>query len=162
MVAFKSNSARFTSRIKKQPKRLETNFQIRLERIVRIAHKKLLDKTPVFEGRTVRNYLLTMDNPYQGREIEPIGTGSPGQTNSMPLGTEPRRPANEAASLATQSNLKLSRNAFRKIFITNRSQAVAGLERGELPGQGKPSRSPNGMFKITMMEIVALLRSGAL
>ena len=161
MVAFKSNSTHFISQAKMVPEKLEVKFRIRLEKIVRVAHKSLLDKTPVFEGRTVRNYILTMDSPHQGSQIEPIGSGPPGPTNSMPLGSEPRRPANEAASLATQSALDL-RKPFRKVFITNNSEAVAGLERGELPGKGKPSRSPNGMFMITMQEIVTRIQSGAL
>jgi len=132
-----------------------------LRAVTKVVHRSLLAKTPVYTGETVRNYILTMDSPHGGVVFPPIGIQDTGPTNSMSLGTEPRRAANEAASLATQGNLNLS-DPFKKIFISNASPAVAGLEMGLLPPPPLRSRSPQGMFAITLMEVSARLSSGAL
>lgn len=160
-MSFKSNSSSFLTNSRKAAPRNEKNLGKRLTIISKIAHKSLIDKTPVYTGQSVRNFIMTMDNPNQGSAKAAIGSGPTGSTNSMSLGSEPRRGANMAAALATQSSLDFS-NPFRRMIITNSSPAISGLERGQLPGKGKTSRSPRGMFAITMQEISERVRSGAL
>ena len=159
---YKSNAASFISKLKKVPNKWEDRLGKKITNTIKFVHQSLIDKTPVHEGTTVRNYILTMDSPYSGGEIAAIGTGDPGRTSTMSLGSEPRRPANERAALATQANLNLKTNIYRKVYITNNSHAVGGLEMGDFPGGGLRSRSPNGMFGITMQEAIDRLKSGSI
>jgi hypothetical protein len=121
-------------------------------------HYSLMEKTPVFTGETVRNYIWTEGTPFGGL-AKAIGNQPPGPTNSQPLGTETRRPANEVAATITLENLSFV-NPFKKYFVTNNSPSVGGLELGKLPGNGKRSRSPNGMFLITEQVVNSKIKSG--
>jgi len=161
-VTFKSNIPQFKKDINDYFPKWKKEFAKRLNNISRYSHKQLMSKTPVYEGTTVRNYILTMNTP-SSTTYSPIGSGPTGQTNAMPLGSEPRRPANEAAAAESLNNLKIDvNNPFVRIFISNNSDSVAGLEVGALPGTPLQSRSPNGMFGITMEQLLSKLNSGSI
>jgi hypothetical protein len=85
---------------------------------------------------------------------EAIDNGPTGQTNSMTLGSEPRRQPNEEASEASLLGLNIS-NPFQVFYLTNLSPDIGGLELGILPGPPLKSRSPNGMFGIVHAQIAA-------
>ena len=108
--------------------------------------------TPVNTGQAVRNYIWTMNSPFRG-VLDPIDNGPPGPTNSMALGTEPRRGPNEAAAAESLGNINM-RDPFGVIYLTNTSPDIVGLELGLLPGPPLKSRSPQGMFGITQATIV--------
>jgi hypothetical protein len=159
---FKSNSVQFTKQLEAYFPKWKKDFAKRLDTAARYSHKQLMSKTPVHEGTTVRNYILTMNAP-SGAVYSPIESGPIGQTNNMPLGLEPRRGANEKAAEGSLTNLKIDPNKpFVKIFISNNTDSVAGLEVGELPGAPFKSRSPSGMFGITMEQLLSKLNSGSL
>ena len=139
--------------------KVEREFGKTVKRTVEAVHESLISKTPVYTGETVRNYIWTMGVPYNGPALAAIGTDDPGHTSEMALGVEPRRPANEAAATATIRLLAFS-DPYTAYHVNNKSPAVAGLERGELPGNYKKSRSPQGMFLITEVLIGAKLKSG--
>lgn len=159
---FKSNSKEFKDSLNKYFPKWKEGFAKRLDKIARYSHKQLMSKTPVYEGTTVRNYILTINTPFTG-VFEPISNGPTGNTNSMSLGTEPRRAENEAAAETSLSNLRIKPdNPFVKIIISNNSDSVAGLELGQLPGEPLKSRSPNGMFGITLEQLLVKLESGSI
>ena len=153
---FKSNASTFAKSLKDVSPRWNRKVATRIINAARFVHQSLIDKTPVWEGQTVRNYIMTLDVGYSGK-IDPIGEGATGQTSKMGLGDEPRRAENASAALETGSILTLD-NAFSRILITNNSDNVAGLELGQLPDSGR-SRSPNGMFAITLEELLSRLNS---
>lgn len=132
-------------------------FSDTVEGTVNTVHESLTSKTPVYSGQTVRNYRWSVGSPYSGPALEALGTEEPGNTGSMPLGTEPRRSANEEDSAKTLRLLDF-KNPFKAFYVTNKSPAISGLEKGELPTEGR-SRSPKGMFLITEMAVNTKLRS---
>lgn len=159
---FKSNIPQFEKQINAYFPKFKKDFAKRLDAIARYSHKTLMSKTPVHEGTTVRNYILTMGSP-SSVTYDPVESGPIGQTNNLPLGLEPRRGANEKAAEGSLSNLNISaENPFVKIYISNNADSVSGLEAGELPGEPYKSRSPSGMFGITMEQLLAKLGSGSI
>lgn len=137
-------------------------FGALIDVVTNAVHFSLMAKTPVHSGETVRNYIWTVNQPFNGPSISPIAGGPTGQTNKMPLGSEPRRSANEAAATTTLEALNF-KNPFKKYFVTNNSPQVRGLELGLLPmGDGFTSRSPSGMFLITEVAVNSQIRSGVL
>ena len=153
---FTSNAASFARSLKDISPRYQKRVAERIVNIARFVHKGLIDRTPVWEGQTVRNYIMTIDSGFSSK-LEAIGSEPTGQTSKMGLGSEPRRLENEAAALDSGSVLSVQ-NAFSKIYITNNSDNVSGLELGQLPDAGR-SRSPNGMFAITLEEAISKLNS---
>lgn len=114
-------------------------------------------RTPVNTGSAVRNYIWTTDTPFSGYH-DPIDNGDPGPTNSMTLGTEPRRAVNEAAAAESLGNLDMS-NPFQHFILTNNDPDIEGLEMGLLPGPPLASRSPNGMFGVAQAYFTAKLNA---
>jgi hypothetical protein len=156
---FKSNALQFKNSLRGVTPRFEKKIADRIVATAHFVHKSLIDKTPVWEGQTVRNYIMTIGTGFSGR-LEASGNGATGKTSKLALGNEPRRAENANAALES-GNVLNSKNAFNKIFITNNSENVAGLERGELPDSAR-SRSPNGMFALTLEEVINRLNSKAL
>lgn len=154
---FRSNSKSFSASLRRCALEERAKVAKRIVLTAHWVHESLVDKTPVWEGKTVRNYIMTVGSPFSG-EYEAIGTGPTGQTSKMALGTEPRRGPNAEAALSTGRVLS-EKNAFNRIYVTNNSDTVAGLEAGILPGGGLPSRSPQGMFAITLQEAASRLKS---
>lgn len=112
--------------------------------------------TPVNTGKAVRNYIWSVGTP--SRVVyDPIDNGPPGPTNSMALGTEPRRGPNEDASRETLLALDFS-NPFQSFILSNNADDIEGLEYGELP-TAERSRSPNGMFGLTQNFISELVKA---
>lgn len=153
----KSNYKSFAKGVEAEKKVIRNFVSSKIIATARFVHQSLIDKTPVWEGKTVRNYIMTIGSPFSG-EYDEINNGPTGKTSSMPLGSEPRRGPNAAAALKTGSVLN-EKTALSKIFITNNTDSVQGLEFGDLPGGGKPSRSPGGMYGLTLTEVQVRLRS---
>ena len=138
---------------------IDKEFSSTVKNTVEAVHDSLTSKTPVYTGQTVRNYIWQEGEGYSGPPLPAIDNGPEGFTNSMPLGTEPRRRPNEDAATKTVTSLNFS-DPYKKYTVVNSSPAILGLEMGELPGNGKKSRSPNGMFLITETAINSKLKSG--
>jgi hypothetical protein len=114
--------------------------------------------TPVHSGQSVRNYVWTIDVAFQG-VLEAIDNGPTGRTNSMPLGSEPRRHVNEEAAAASLLALNFT-NPFQTFVLTNNAPQIGGLELGLLPGPPLKSRSPAGMFGLTHQYTMLQLSRG--
>ena len=156
------NKRSFFAKLDALPRKIDRHFAKRIETIMAFAMGSLTKKTPVKSGRAVRNYVATTDYPYTGGIMEPLGVGPIEPTNELPLGPESRRPANTAAAVATLKNVTTRPNPYRRYFITNKAPNISGLEHGELPEPPYKPRSPNGMFAVTVQEIIARLQSGVL
>jgi hypothetical protein len=120
----------------------------------------ILQLTPVNTGRAIASYRWSVGSPETVNQ-DPIEIGSPFGTNTMALGTEPRRGPNEIFLFSSLSTLDFN-NPYVKIFLSNGAPHIKGLEHGQLPdGFVFIPRSPQGMFGVTLEAADALARSGA-
>jgi hypothetical protein len=151
------NGFEFRAKLGQAEKQIKLAFQKRNRKLLGIAMRNLIRRTPVHTGQTVRNYVATNGRPYGG----PSKSGRPAvePTNPLPVGAERLRGAATAEAVATLNNVDFS-NPFDNFFITNKSPAVAGLEAGELPKEPFTPRSPQGMFRVTLQEITLVVKTG--
>ena len=155
MAGIVLNEAAFIARLNAYPRVLQRNYTRRLRLAIDLLTDRVLARTPVYTGRTIRNWRWSMDTPFSG-VLPAAGTGQPGATNSMMLGSEPRRGANEADARATKDTLNVDR-PWRKFFLSNNAPNVGALEAGVAPDAAR-SRAPNGMLGISLVELEAFLR----
>lgn len=149
------NGAAFLKALDRHEERVLKLFRGRVRHTVSEALRRLLAKTPVFTGGTVASYVTSTTG---ATAVHP-GWAPVEATSQLPLGAEKNRPQAEAVPLAKLAALNFD-DPFQVFTITNANPAAAGLEAGELPGNGKPSRSPQGMFRVTNQELIALLQAG--
>lgn len=157
MAGFSTNRLEIERKVRASMKNFERRFAEGIRGLIIDADGFIKSLTPVHTGQTVRNYIWTAGEPFYG-VFDAIDTGDPGRTNSMPLGPEPRRAANEAAAAESLHGLDFG-NPFQTFVLTNNAPAVGGLEHGLLPGPPLQSRSPNGMFGLTHEYVMTRLRT---
>jgi hypothetical protein len=155
-VAYVKNKQQVERNVRKSMDKFKKRLGQGIADICMEADETIKSMTPVWSGLAVRNYIWTIGAPASG-VIDPINNGPPGPTNSMALGAEPRRDANEAASRETLLALDFS-NPFQTFTLVNNAPTIAGLEYGLLPTP-EQSRSPNGMFGQTQNYISEYVRS---
>jgi hypothetical protein len=113
--------------------------------------------TPVWEGDTLQNWKWSVGSPNLTHR-EPVGGIDPGATNSMPLGSEPRRPMNTPPIFESLAAV-LAYDGLDSIYLTNASEGAVPLEYGLWPGgPGQVSRSPNGILRLALKQIRGNLR----
>ncbi|ARK07413.1 hypothetical protein LAV_00013 [Sphingobium phage Lacusarx] len=137
--------------------KLQQRAAANIEALVRDIDEHIKSLTPVHTGQAVRNYIWTTGRPFDG-VYEAIDNGPTGHTNSMALGSEPRRPPNEEAAARSLDTINF-RNPFTTIYLTNNAPNIEGLELGLLPGAPMVSRSPAGMFGMVNSFVNAKIRA---
>jgi hypothetical protein len=115
---------------------------------------RILALTPVWEGDSIANYHWSVNSPLMDHR-EPEGTGYPGPTNSMPLGAEPRRAANEAFVREDLQKV-LAATLPADIYLTNTAPDIINLEYGQNPSP-QTTRAPHGMIRLAIAEVVGSL-----
>lgn len=106
--------------------------------------EQLFERTPVWEGTTVRNFNVSTGG-YSMAFSQPSGIGDPGPTNLMSLGSEPRRGANESAARSAAENA-LTFKKLTDVYINNTSPHGEMIDLGEAPGgAGQRIRNPGGV-----------------
>lgn len=151
------NAREFMAGLDKFVGRFQQRFQKRNRILVTQAMRRLIRRTPVHTGQTVRSYIASNGRPITtgpapaGKPVEP--------TNPLPLGAERLRGGAEAQAVATLNSVSFD-NPFDVFYIVNKSPAVAGLEAGELPEEPYTPRSPQGMFAVTLQELSLLVNTG--
>lgn len=136
----------------------DTWMRAKLSFAINFVHESVTSKTPVYTGQALRNWVWSVGQPNSGGEMEALGNMDPGQTSKMRLGTEPRRPVNQAAVDASKRSLNL-RNPYKSFWFTNNASTIRDLEYGLLP-TAERSRSPNGMVRVTMQNLILALEGG--
>lgn len=115
---------------------------------------KVLKYTPVWEGDTVLNWRWSTLG-FQGEHEAPRGSGPPGNTNSMPLGAEPRRAINEQRPRRSLIGA-LNGKPMSDFYLTNTADSALALEYGRLPtplnSRVDPSR---GIVRLAIAEMLA-------
>lgn len=145
----------FLRGLEKAKRKPEAILAKKMEKVLRLIHTKVTMRTPVHTGKSLRNWVWTVGSPSTASNLPALGSGAPGQTSKMALGSEPRRPANQAAVDASFAALDLSK-PMQSFWLTNRSAEIMDLEYGKLPTPGR-SRNPAGMAAVTFQEALALL-----
>lgn len=121
-------------------------------------NERILALTPVWEGEALINWRWSTRAPLAGY-VEPVDSPTdPGHTNEMPLGSEPRRSANETRP---RQSLMAALRAKEPvdIYLTNNSPHIVDLEYGLLP---TPTRSRvqagQGIIRLAIKEVLGSLR----
>lgn len=154
-----ANPSEFLRGLEQSEERFHKMFSDRVRKVMTEGMRRLLAKTPVNTGQAVMNYVATGGTAYGGGVKE---AGKPVEaTNELALGAERLRPGAEAVALATLAQVDFS-DPYKVFWITNKSPNIAGLEYGLLPEAPYTPRSPQGMFGVTVRELMALLGSGRL
>lgn len=159
MMKVTTNEAQFFSGLDRCLAEIEQKFARRVKEVVYFIDRKVHERTPVHSGQAVRNMIWSMGQA-NSATLPAIETpADPGYTSGMGLGSEPRRGANEAAARESLSALSF-KNPFTVYWLSNNSPDIGLIEDGAsgLPGK---SRAPNGVFAITMADVIAKLKSGA-
>lgn len=141
----------FFDKIEGEVTRRENAMLIRL-------NEKILANTPVWEGDTILNWRWSTRAPDMNHE-EPRGQNiSPGPTNLMRLGEEPRRKINEARPRRSLAGALRAKKPV-DIFLTNTSDSAMALEYGLLP---TPERSRVNSSKGIVRLAIAEMKAGVL
>jgi len=82
-------------------------------------------------------------------------------TNKLALGAERLRGGAEARAMATLGSVSYA-DPFTTFWIVNNAPHIGGLEAGELPEEPFTPRSPQGMFGVTLQELITLLESNTI
>jgi len=161
MSIFKNRSA-FSAHMNSYLPQKKVEFEERVRRIATHIHEGLLAKTPVWQGETIANYQWSIDVPMATKVGFVSSPADPGPTNTMPLGTEPRRAPNEAIANASFASISFKGSFGRVIYVTNNAEQWGGLEAGGLPLAPLRQRSPQGMAGVVMQEVKSRLEAGLL
>jgi hypothetical protein len=128
----------------------------REDQILIALNERILELTPVWEGDSIVNWRWSTKAPIF-EHIQPLGQNiKPGPTNTMPLGSEPRRAINEARPRKSLMSA-LRATAPEDIYLTNSSDSIVDLEYGLLPTPER-SRSPRGIVRLAIKEVMGSLR----
>jgi len=150
-----TNSRQLNSALDSYVKRFERRFRVRVRMLVNEGMRRLLRRTPVNTGQAAMNYVASVGHPVLSNNsgFTPVEA-----TNKLPLGSERLRPAAEQESKATLAQVDFS-DPFRVFWITNATPHISGLESGELPSSPYRPRSPQGMFGVTLQELITILET---
>ncbi len=102
--------------------------------------------TAVWEGETLVNWSWSVGTPNLIHR-QPIGAGDPGHTSTMALGSEPRRPANQAIVDRSLQAILALKKIPPVIYLTNVGEVATEMEYGMVP-TAERSRTPNGMLRL--------------
>lgn len=119
-------------------------------------HVAIEERTPVWSGSAVANFQWSNGSPNY-TFIEPIDNGDPGPTNTMALGTEPRRPPNAQLSLDSLMSLDIG-DGTGIYYLNNNDPDIEDLEMGALPTPAL-SRSPAGMIDVSVHYVYMMLET---
>lgn len=136
-------------------KSAQESFERRENAILVKLNEKILENTPVWEGDTILNWRWSTRAPDMRHET-PRGLGTdPGPTNSMPLGSEPRRKANEERPRRSLVGALKAKKPV-DIYLTNTSDSAVALEYGLLPTpQRSRVDSSKGVVRLAIAEVMA-------
>lgn len=116
-------------------------------------HDEVLANSPVHTGQFVRNWVASRGRPVSQNAPAIATPASPGPTNSMPLGSEPRRQANEDASRDTAEQVSFAKWLGETFFLANGSEDALAVEMGDLPGPGFVQRQPTALTIVSAQAI---------
>jgi hypothetical protein len=146
--------------LKAEVKKLEQEAVEETRKAAEVVTEAFFDRTPVWMGTTIRNYAWGRNRMPTGGEKRAVGSGSPGPTNSMALGSEPRRGANEAAVIAQMSATIGPMRRLSSLYFTNlvNSGKWDLVDSGSAPTPDR-ARNPGGVSHIAIQTARSQLRN---
>jgi hypothetical protein len=133
----------------------EKKFDERADAMLVRLNELIMARTPVWEGDTLVNFRWSTRAPIF-EHVEPKGQNiDPGNTNSMPLGAEPRRKANETRVRQSLASALKAKDPV-DIFLTNSSESATDVEYGLLPTPA--SARSRGAVRLSIKEVLGSLR----
>jgi hypothetical protein len=154
-----ANPLEFQRRLDQSYDRFEKKWRLRMQRLMKAAMIRLIRRTPVHTGQAVRSYVASAGSAYSGAAGSKPNPVEP--TNKLALGAEALRGGAEAVAMGTLASVDYS-DPFNVFWITNTAPHIGGLEAGELPRSPLTPRSPQGMFAVTLQELLTFLDSDKL
>lgn len=140
---------------------IKKDMRKRVGRAVELMHRLSTSKVPVWKGTALANMQWQAGSPFQGTVEAGGGDKDPGPTNSMRVGSEPRRPENQAIADASLDRLNLE-NPFQIFYLTNNTPHMRRIEFGLPPRDGLKARAPKGVFRLSSFEVEAQLKAEGL
>lgn len=135
-------------RMRDELKAFEMRAVEETKRAARVIMAELFAHTPVWEGTAIRNYVWYAAGGGAGGEKQALGSGDPGPTNDMSLGSEPRRPANEAAARADMETFLGAMRKLTSVRVSNTAAHFDLVDNGSAP-TGDRARNPGGVMKVS-------------
>ena len=151
---FTNNAPALTKRLQKFKDLPENMLRKSIIIDVKFLHKAVTERTPVHTGKSLANWVWSVGAPFSGT-VKESTAGDIGQTRNAPLGSEGRRPSNQAKTDKSLASLNFS-DPFQVFYLTNNAENIMDLEMGKLP-TSKDSRSPDGMARISMQELKTVM-----
>jgi hypothetical protein len=159
MIEMSTNIGDFIAAMDKITPKIEACIAARMKEIVFYIDAKVHARTPVWSGQAVRNMIWQVGAANQTVHDAIESPAEKGHTSDMGLGEEPRRPANTEAARESLYALDF-KDPFQAFCLANVSPDIGMIEDGSSGIPGK-SRAPNGVFAITIAEVMAKLKTGA-
>jgi hypothetical protein len=146
--------------LKAEVKRLEREAVEETRHAAEVVTEAFFDRTPVWMGTTIRNYVWGRNTMPAGGEKAALGSGSPGPTNSMTLGSEPRRGANEAAVIAQMNATIGPIRRLSNLYFTNLVSPGKWdlVDSGSAPTPDR-ARNPGGVSPVAIQTARSQLRN---
>ena len=154
------NSGGFLKALNRFEASIEQKYKRALVRFAVHVNERLLARTPVWEGTTLRNWQWSLRSPKKSVKKPEGGGIPPGPTNTMALGAEPRRAANEDAQRADfQMFLSelLAQPKVPNIYLTNPAPNAMGVEYGMLPSAERSRTPAGGVVRLAVYEALAAM-----
>ena len=134
MIRIKLSGAQaFKAELRAYPGQVKDQFADMVRDKVYGIHEEVIKSTPVDSGEAVASWQVAADVAFSG-DVGPVGPRTPG-SGSLPLGSEPNRPAAEAVARRSQ-NIDFRANPFRVFYVSNNAAHILGLEFGEYSTRG--------------------------
>jgi len=159
MFSVVSNPVTFNNGLDQFQRRFEKKFRARMKMLMNAAMVRLIRRTPVHTGQAVMSYVASAGKPFSGGAA--TGKNPIEATNKLALGAERLRGGAEARAMATLGSVSYA-DPFTTFWIVNNAPHIGGLEAGELPEEPFTPRSPQGMFGVTLQELITLLESNTI
>lgn len=140
---------------------IKKDMSKRVSRAAELMHRLSTSKVPVWKGTALANMQWSVGTPFSGTVKAGGGSKDPGPTNSMRVGSEPRRPENQALSDASFDRLNFS-NPFQEFILTNNAPHMRRIEFGLPPRDGLKARAPKGVFRVSALEVEARMKAEGL
>lgn len=157
MSSVVANPNQFIRGLDQSYNRFEERFSKKIHKLMHEGMRRLIRRTPVHTGQAVRSYVASARSPFSGGPAARPAPIEP--TNKLPLGAESLRGGAQGQALSTLASVDFS-DPFQTFWITNSAPHIGGLEAGELPQEPFTPRSPQGMFAVTLQELITLLDAG--
>lgn len=129
----------------------------------RTVTREMMDRTPVWSGGTVRNYVWAVGESPGGGEKSPVG--GPGErfgrrSGKAPfgLGEEPRRADNEAAAEADMEAVLAGYTQLRNLHCENFSDIWDLVDNGSAPTPDR-ARNPGGVSVLAVQSTKSKLEN---